>query len=119
MLLIRRNFLKSCAALQRKGYRKGQVVRGFMKKTGMWILVADDQQPGNLDEQIRVIFSKLPRDLEIWRNLSLRFKMDLFCGFFMEATDEGLEISPESLRQLGERSITLGICMYAPIGKDE
>ncbi len=32
----------------------------------------------------------------------------------MEEGDEGLSISPESLRLLGERSIALEICIYAP-----
>ena len=108
-----------------QGFRKGQVVRGkvtgheFVKKSGMWMLEADDQQPGNLDEQIKSIFTRLPDDLEVWRDLSSKFRMDLFCGFFMEVGDEGLEISPDSLRLLGERSVALGFCIYAPTGRDE
>jgi hypothetical protein len=83
------------------------------------MLDADDQQPGDLDEQITTIFSKLPRDLEIWRHLSSRFHLDLLCGFFMEEGDEGLTISPVSLRLLGERSVELGFCIYAPSAPDE
>jgi hypothetical protein len=85
----------------------------------MWRLDAADQQPGNLDEQIKSIFGKLTDDLEIWKVLSSQFEMDLFCGFFMKETDEGLKISSESLRILGERSISLGLCIYAPMEKEE
>jgi hypothetical protein len=113
----------SCAPTA--AFRKGQVVRGVVtgrevvKKSGMWTLGADDQQPGNLDEQIRSIFSRLPDDLEIWRDLSSKYRMDLFCGFFMEVSDEGLEISPDSLRLLGERLVPLDFCIYAPTGVKE
>src|SRR5260370_28441471 len=102
------------------GFRKGQVVRGpvtgreVVKKSGMWSLDAEDQQPGDLDEQIRSIFSRLPDDLGVWQNLASKFRMDLFCGFFMAVGDEGLEITPASLRLLGERSVALAICIDSP-----
>lgn len=102
------------------GFRKGQILRGvktgrdYVKKTGMWILEAIDRQPANLDAQVAEVLDKLPDDLEIWRKLSSLFEIDLFCGFFMEGSDEGLMISPESLRRLGERGISLSFCIYAP-----
>jgi Domain of unknown function (DUF4279) len=116
---------KILCCLPTKGFRKGQVVRGarsgfdHTKKIGMWSLQAEDRQPGNLDEQISGLLDRLPKDLAIWRGLSARFEIDLFCGFFMKETDEGLEISSQSLRLLGDRSITLGFCIYAPLGDEE
>jgi hypothetical protein len=60
----------------------------------------------------------LPADLAVWQSLSSRFKLDLFCGFFMQETDEGLEVSADTLRRLGERSISLGVCIYAPLSDE-
>ena len=45
-------------------------------------------------------------------------ELDLFCGFFMKQSDEGLEVSAAALKALGERGIKLGICLYAPSLKD-
>jgi len=107
------------------GYRKGQVVRGpssgrdFLKKTGSWMLDAEDQAPGDLDEQVRSILDRLPADLSIWRTLSSRYKIDLFCGWFMEETNEGIEVSAKTLMRLGERAILLGVCIYAPLTNDD
>jgi hypothetical protein len=46
------------------------------------------------------------------RLLESKYRIDLFCGLFMEGTNEGLQISPETLHALGERGISLGLDMY-------
>lgn len=108
-----------------KGYRKGQVERGpssgrdIMRKTGAWMLDAEDQAPGNLDEQVRSILDRLPADLSIWKKLSSRYKIDLFCGWFMAETNEGIAISAHTLVRLGERAILLDVCIYAPLSGDK
>jgi len=83
-------------------------------KTGQWHLSATDTEPENLDAQVAEILGKLTTDLSVWVDLSKHFKMDLFCGWFMNESNEGVEISPNTLNQLGERGIKLGIDIYAP-----
>lgn len=81
---------------------------------GQWHLKAMDRQPEDFDGQVAEILGKLTNDLEIWRSLSRNFKVDLFCGWFMEGGDEGLSISPSTMAALSERGIELGICIYGP-----
>lgn len=101
-------------------HSKGQIVRGaktgreYIKKSGMWRLEAEDCEPENLDKQVAEILTKLTSDLKVWKSLSEQFSMDLFCGLFMEKTNEGLELSPATLLALGQREITLGLDIYAP-----
>jgi hypothetical protein len=83
------------------------------RKTGMWLLEATDQEPGNLDAQVAEIFGKLNSDLGIWASLTNDYKVDFFCGFSMKQTDEGMEISAKTLQILGERNIPVGICLYS------
>ena len=83
-------------------------------KAGQWHLHATDTEPENLDAQVAEILGKLTSDLSVWVDLSNRFKMDLFCGWFMNESNEGVEITPNTLNQLGERGIKLGIDIYAP-----
>ena len=103
------------------GFRKGQLFRqkstgqDFAKKSGMWILDADDEFPGNLDKQIERIFQRLNSDLDIWAEIARRFEIHLSCGFFMKSTNEGIAISPNMLRILGDRSISLDLSIYAPL----
>jgi hypothetical protein len=84
-------------------------------RAGQWHLSAKDTQPADIDEQVGEILAQLPTDLEIWRALTARYRVDLFCGWFMSERDEGLEISAETLSALGTRGIKLGVCLYPPI----
>lgn len=101
--------------------RKGDIIRG--KKTGRervarsggWRLVASDREPGDLDGQIREILGALTDDVSVWNQLASRFKIDLFCGLFMESGNEGESLSPESLRLLAARSIQLDLDIYGPV----
>jgi len=78
----------------------------------MWRLLAEDREPEDLDGQITELLSRLTSDLEAWRNLASRFRMDLFCGLCLESLNEGVSISPSSLAALGERGIELALDIY-------
>ena len=83
-------------------------------KSGMWQLQATTRQPEDLDGQVQELLDQLTTDLAIWADLARRFNIDLFCGLFMEVTDEGVSLSPHTLVALGKRGIELGLCIYAP-----
>jgi hypothetical protein len=83
-------------------------------KTGSWHLEATDRSPEDLDGQISELLGKLTQSLDIWNMLSAKYRIDLFCGFFMQETNEGIEISVQSLTALSSRGISLGVCIYSP-----
>jgi len=100
---------------------KGQEVHGKdgrvrIAKFGGWRLQASETAPADLDAQVSEILSKLSSDLKIWSDLSARFDVDLFCGLFMDRGNEGLGVSPQTLRSLGERGIELSLDVYAGDG---
>ena len=105
------------------GRIKGEVVRGkktsieYTNKSGMWRLDATDREPGNLDEQVIELLSKLTQDLAVWSSLKERFRLELFCGLFMEATNEGATLSSDTLLALGARGIELSLDVYCPIAE--
>lgn len=101
---------------------KGQVIRGSsgrerIARTGGWHLNAPDSEPENLDRQVAWLLGRLTTDVSVWRSLSQRYRVDLFCGLFMHTGDEGLTLSPATLSALGQRSIELGLCLYPPTGQ--
>jgi Domain of unknown function (DUF4279)/SEC-C motif len=100
-------------------YRKGDVkkskIKDLVRKSGAWMLEATDHEPENLNVQVDEILRQLTQDLTVWKSLSNVYKIDLFCGFFMKHTDEGVEVSAKTLIALGERGIKLGFCIYAPL----
>jgi len=87
-------------------------------RTGQWHLDANDREPEDLNGQISEILGQITGDLEVWRLLSQKYEIDLFCGWFMKEGGEGLEVSAESLAALGDRGIKLGVCLYAPTAED-
>jgi hypothetical protein len=87
-------------------------------KVGAWRLDASDREPEDLDGQIAELLGKLTPSLDAWHSIAERYSVDLFCGFFMRETNEGVEISPASLAALGQRKIVLGLDIYSPTRED-
>jgi hypothetical protein len=100
-----------------KAELKGQVIkypsgRKRTVKHGNWRLVADDAEPGNIDAQIRWILSQTSNDLDIWKRLVQTYDIDMFCGVFMDSSNDGFSLSPETLLMLGERGIEIDFDIY-------
>jgi hypothetical protein len=85
-------------------------------KFGAWRVHASETSPADLDVQVKEILSRLTSDLAVWKELSTRFDIDLFCGWFMDKENEGLGVSADTLRCLGERGIELSLDIYAGDG---
>ena len=80
--------------------------------TGAWILSADDLVPADPDRQVAQILDQLTADVAVWRSLAARFRVDMFCGWFMDVKNEGTGIAATTLCALGERGIELSLDIY-------
>lgn len=67
-----------------------------------------------VDAQVLEILGRLTGDLEIWRELGRRFRIDVFCGAFMRKENEGFSLAPQVLLALGQRGVMLDCNLYAP-----
>lgn len=105
---------------QRKGDVRTSKTTGQSRtlKSGAWFMDASDREPENLDGQIAELLGKLTPSMDAWHSIAERYAVDLFCGFFMRETNEGVEISPASLLALGQRKILLGLDIYSPTRED-
>jgi Domain of unknown function (DUF4279) len=83
-------------------------------KNGVWRLEAAPTEPEDFDLQVEQLLSGLTQDLRAWNELSERFKLDVFCGWFMKESNEGVDIKPSTLAALGSRGISLALDIYAP-----
>lgn len=84
-----------------------------LRKTGAWILDADPSETGDFDSQISQLFAQIPIETDAWLALGNRFEIDIYCGWFMHESNEGVAISPQSLLMLCERNIALSVEIYA------
>ena len=93
--------------------RKGDVRRsGHIVQSGSWSKRAPKASPGGLDGQVRGLLEDTPSDPELWKELNSKYSVDIFCSLCLEGTNEGLEISPETLSLLSDRGIKLGLDVY-------
>ena len=102
-----------------KAWPKGRVQvsksgHEMIKKTGAWLLHASDAEPENLDGQVVELLAKLTSDTATWAELGRRFEVDLFCGWFMESSNEGVSVSPKTMFALAERGSGLSLDIYGP-----
>lgn len=101
------------------GARMGEVwttMRGTEKiaRTGTWRLNANDRQPGDLDAHVTELLASLNEDLAVWKDLTARFKADVFCGVWMKQSNEGASLSAETMMSLGGRGLALSFDIYDP-----
>ncbi|WP_409072629.1 DUF4279 domain-containing protein [Methylibium sp. Pch-M] len=83
-------------------------------KFGMWRLHAVEAVPGALNRQVAELLARLNPDVTVWAALTRKHKADLFCGWFMAESNEGEDISPHTLSELGRRGVALSLDIYAP-----
>ncbi len=88
-------------------------------KFGMWRLALADRQPEDIDGMVKELFNRVPAAIEVWRDFANRFKVDLYCGLFMQDSNEGFSISPQTLTALGARGIELMFDVYSPSEEDD
>ncbi len=79
----------------------------------MWLHHVPDSQPENLDQQLKDLFDLLTDDLATWMLIHERYSADLFCGIFLDGTNEGLTISSASVRLMADRNLEIGFDIYA------
>lgn len=79
---------------------------------GGWVREADDSAPADPDRQIAQILDQLTADPAVWQSLAARFKIDMFCGWFMDELNEGVSLSVATLRSLADRGILLDMDIY-------
>lgn len=108
-----------------EGRRRGEAYRSRgaraerTARTGSWRLRVEKRSPGDLDGQIAELLSPLSRDLAVWRDLSARFQADIFCGLFLDQSNEGIDLSPETLVMIGSRGLTLDFDIYGNSEADD
>ncbi|MER8365193.1 DUF4279 domain-containing protein [Mesorhizobium sp. M0991] len=81
-------------------------------RTGSWRLSSEYDKGDQLDRQIVDILKALTLDLAVWADLARRFKVDMFCGVWLDEENQGLGLAPGTLQMLGDRGIELNLDIY-------
>ena len=104
-------------ALPSTAYACGDEVGGKRGATriatiGMWSYEGPATEPADVDAQVTALLGDLTPDLGVWMKLTASYDVDIFCGWFMQRINEGVQISPATLLALGQRKIVLSLDIY-------
>ncbi|SNZ19373.1 DUF4279 domain-containing protein [Cohaesibacter gelatinilyticus] len=84
----------------------------LIARTGSWSISAETKSPGDIDSQVTEILEGTTSNMAVWLELSKKFKVEIFGGFFLGDYNEGLTISSKTMLLLGERGIQLDMDIY-------
>jgi hypothetical protein len=82
-------------------------------------LEAEPAEPENINAQVRWLLSQVESDPEVWQALVHRFDVDIFCGLFMQGSNDGMSLAPDVMALLGERGIHLALDIYNASDDDD
>jgi hypothetical protein len=90
-------------------------------RTGSWRLKVkrDETDEWDCAEAMMELVSQLPEQIDVWRDLTGRFAVDLFVGLSMLSRNKGFVLPPRVMRYLGERGIEAGFDIYFEENSDE
>jgi len=101
--------------------RKGDMVAADGKgpqrvsPIGRWSLHSEEPEDLALEDQVLKILSRVAEKREVWERLTQQYKVDLFCGVFLnEGTwNRGFSLSPTVLKELAARNLEIGFDIYS------
>ncbi|WP_429931889.1 DUF4279 domain-containing protein [Agrobacterium vitis] len=105
-------------------YRKGEHWKApkgkpLIGRTGLWIFDVDDFETDDFEEAIFDLLSRVPFAPDVFRTLACRFKVELFCGLFLDEYNAGVELSAAVMKLLAQREISLDLDIYSFSGPEE
>jgi Domain of unknown function (DUF4279) len=82
-------------------------------RTGSWILESRLPQSSKLDEHLRDLLDRLEAHAATIRGFVAQgYRADIFCGCFLDASNEGTLLQPDTIRLLGLLGVPLGLDIY-------
>ena len=82
---------------------------------GRWLLTIESKDCGedrDVEDVVKMLLERLPSDREFWAALTSTYRVDIFCGIFMNASNRGFGISPATSKLLADRNLEIGFDLY-------
>lgn len=85
---------------------------------GSWLLDSAEDESVDLEEQVLTLLSRVSRDLNVWKELAQKYKVDLFCGLFLDEFNRSCWLTQKVLKEMSERNLKIGFDIYAPASEE-
>lgn len=98
--------------------RKGDIVAADSTRIspfGSWRLNSVESEDLDLEQQVLKLLSRVNADRQVWQRLTRRYKVDLFCGLFLNegSWNRGFSLSSKVLKELAERNLQIAFDIYS------
>ena len=100
---------------ERKGVPVPSARGARIPKRGRWFLSIESKncnEDDDVEDGVRILLASLPSDKDLWDFLTKTYKVDIFCGLFLGAENQGFGISPDLSKLLADRNLEIGFDLY-------
>lgn len=87
--------------------------REVAERTGLWLLEVEYSPASMLADVIEALLDRFPSDMAVWAELTARYRVDLFCGLFLESWNRGVMLPAALLGRLAARGVDFHLDFYA------
>jgi hypothetical protein len=77
-----------------------------------WSLTVESDRKDEIEHGITSLLNRLPSNLDLWRELTQRYYIDVYCGLFLRTSNRGFGLSPQVSRMLADRNLGVGFDLY-------
>ena len=81
--------------------------------TGSWLLEGDRPPGEDLEAQVLCLLARVSSNQATWELLTDRFAVDVFCGVFLDDSNQGFALSPLVLSELSWRKLRIDFDIYS------
>ena len=114
------NFVSQLLCIQPdRSYKKGdlQPPERNGRKTrvathGLWMINGDLVGNRTFEDAVLSLLSRLTDSMDAWNEIASFQQVEIFCGWFLDGQNSGLNLSPLVLYELSRRQISIDICLY-------
>jgi hypothetical protein len=103
-------------------HAKGDLVpsrqaRIHRRSVGTWQLASAAGDGATLEAHLSDLLDRLPAD-GVRSVTAVGYQADFFCGLFLDVSNEGLILTPETLGRIASLGATLGLDIYSAPGNE-
>jgi hypothetical protein len=84
----------------------------ILARQGGWKLRIEREDGEHLSDQISQLLAATSPDHDVWADVVRRYRVDVYCGVWLDEPGQGLNLAPEVLAELGRRGISLEFDIY-------
>jgi hypothetical protein len=90
------------------------IVKTKREKLIVWSVSFPESDSRELEQKIEILLSWFTNDINVWKEVSGKYRGEVFCGLFLDGWNRGFELSTELLKKLSDRNLLIGFDIYLP-----